>query len=215
MKPLLLVANFKSNKTVSEAKEWLVKFAEVKVPEGKQIIVCPSYVHLELFKNLIEERNLNIEVGAQDISRFPQGEHTGEVNGSQIREFARYVIVGHSERRALEDESVIEEKIRIAADYGLTPILCVQSENNKMYPGVSIVAYEPTFAIGTGTPDTPENANEVAKKIKEKMQVKVLYGGSITSDNVRNFTEGENIDGVLVGGASLSVDEFSKIVENS
>lgn len=215
MKSLLIAANFKSNKTISEVKEWLIKFAEVKVPEGKQIIVCPSYVHLELFKNLIEEKNLSIEVGSQDISRFPQGEHTGEVNGSQIKEFARYVIVGHSERRALEDESVIEEKIRIAADYGLMPILCVQSENNKMYPGVSIVAYEPTFAIGTGTPDTPENANEVAKKIKEKMHCKVLYGGSITPDNIKNFTEEENIDGVLVGGASLSADEFSKIVENS
>lgn len=215
MKALLLVANFKSNKTVSEVKEWLPRFAEIKISEEKQIIVCPSYVHLELFKNFIDEKKLKIEVGSQDISRFPQGEHTGEVNGSQIKELARYVIVGHSERRMFEDENVIEEKIKIAVDYGLTPIFCVQSENNKLYPGVSIVAYEPTFAIGTGTPDTPDNANEVAKKIKEKMQCKVLYGGSVTPDNVRNFTEEENIDGVLVGGASLSADEFSKIVENS
>ncbi len=215
MKSLLIVANFKSNKTLSEAKDWIKEISEKKFPEEKQIVVCPSFVHLNLFKNFVDENKLELKIGAQDISRFPQGEHTGEVNGSQLKELVAYVLIGHSERRAFEDESIIEEKVRIAIDYGLIPILCVQSENNKLYPGISIVAYEPTFAIGTGTPDTPEDADKIANEIKAKMPVKVLYGGSVTGENVKSFTEAQNIDGVLVGGASLSADEFSKILENS
>ncbi|HZQ30039.1 MAG TPA: triose-phosphate isomerase family protein [Patescibacteria group bacterium] len=215
MKSLLIVANFKSNKTLSEAKDWIKEISEKKFPEEKQIVVCPSFVHLNLFKNFVDENKLELKIGAQDISRFPQGEHTGEVNGSQLKELVAYVLIGHSERRAFEDESIIEEKVRIAIDYGLIPILCVQSENNKLYPGISIVAYEPTFAIGTGTPDTPEDADKIANEIKTKMPVKVLYGGSVTGENVKSFTGAQNIDGVLVGGASLSADEFSKILENS
>lgn len=213
MKPLLIVANFKSNKTLAEITEWIETFKKIAIPEGKEIVVCPSFPYLYQF--VYATGKTNFIVGAQDLSRFPQGEHTGEVNGSQIKEFARYVIVGHSERRAFEDESVIEEKVRIALDYGLIPILCLQNEAGKLYPGVSIVAYEPTSAIGTGKPDTSENADEVAKKIKDIMEVKVLYGGSVTQENVKNFTSMRNIDGVLVGGASLSADEFSKIVENA
>src|SRR5581483_2088416 len=215
MKSLLIVANFKSNKTLSEAKDWIKEISEKKFPEEKQIVVCPSFVHLNLFKNFVDENKLELKIGAQDISRFPQGEHTGEANGSQLKELVAYVLIGHSERRAFEDESIIEEKVRIAIDYGLIPILCVQSENNKLYPGISIVAYEPTFAIGTGTPDTPEDADKIANEIKTKMPVKVLYGGSVTGENVKSFTGAQNIDGVLVGGASLSADEFSKILENS
>src|SRR5260221_5252469 len=174
MKSLLIVANFKSHQTFSEAKTWLEEMEGKDVPGNKMVIVCPSVTHLSLFRSYVNEKNLPLKIGAQDVSRFPQGANTGEVNGSQIKEFADFVLIGHSERRKSgEDESIVEEKIRMSIDYGLTPILCVQGENEKIYPGISIVAYEPTFAIGTGITDDPNNANEIAKTLKEKNKIKV------------------------------------------
>ena len=218
MKPILIVANFKSNYTKAEAKKWLDEISAVKNKDlpGKKIVVCPSFTLLDCFKSYIDENKLPIELGSQDISKFTQGAYTGEVNGSQIAEFAKYVIVGHSERRTIgEDESIVEEKVKMAIDCNLTPILCVQNENQGIPAEVSIVAYEPIFAIGTGNPDTPENAEEVAKKIKEKTKVDILYGGSVTPKNISNFSAKNNINGVLVGGASLDAAEFLEIINNA
>ncbi len=125
--------------------------------------------------------------------------------------------MGHSERRSGfgEDESIVEEKVKMSIDYNLIPILCVQNENNTIPNGVSIVVYEPVFAIGTGESDDPQNAEDIAKKIKTSAKVEqVLYGGSVTSGNVKGFTQKENLSGVLVGGASLEALEFIKIIEN-
>lgn len=222
MKPLLIIANFKSNKTLSEAKEWLQEISKFKSQisnlPNKEIIVCPSFVHLPIFNSFIPEHKLPIRLGAQNISRLPGGSYTGEVNGSQIKDFADFVLIGHSERRGTfgEDESVIEEKLKMAREYNLTPILCVQNENNKIPQEVSIVAYEPVLAIGSGNPDTPENAQNLAQKIKEQTKVHhVLYGGSVTPENVKSFTEMRDIDGVLVGHESLDPLEFLKIIENA
>ncbi len=220
MKPLLIVANLKSNFTNSEAKKWLEGISSVSskisnIP-NKKIIICPSFTLLQTFKKFIDEHKLQVYLGAQNISRLPAGPYTGEVNGSQIKDFADYVIVGHSERRAFgEDESVVEEKIKMSVDYNLNPILCVQNINNKIPKEVSVVAYEPVFAIGTGNPDTPENAENISKEIKDNNKTSVLYGGSVAPDNVRKFTDKEHIDGVLVGNASLDPFEFFKVVENA
>lgn len=219
MNPILIIANFKSNKTKIEAEQWLREISEIKNQDltNKRIIVCPSFTLLDYFKSYIGENNLPIELGAQDISRFAQGAHTGEVNGIQIKEFVNYVIIGHSERRTEfnEGENILKEKIKITIDCGLNPVLCVQNGDMMINQGVSIVAYEPVFAIGSGNPDTPENANEIAKKLKINANVNVLYGGSVTSENVSSFTGKDNIDGVLVGGASLEASELLKIVENA
>lgn len=219
-KLLLIVANFKSNMTLSEAKDWIGKFQVIKNTnlENKQIILCPSFTLLDFFKSYIEERNLPLELGAQNISRLPGGSYTGEVNGSQIKDFADYVIVGHSERRGTfgEDKSVIDEKIKMSVDYSLTPILCVQNGEEEIPSEVSVVAYEPVFAIGTGNPDTPEDANSKAKKIKEKSKVQqVLYGGSVTAEDVKRFTGMEYIDGVLVGHSSLNPIDFLGVITNA
>lgn len=222
MKPLLIVANLKSHFTYSEAKNWLIEASAIKNQkpelEGKKIIVCPSFTLLEMFKEFIKEQDMPIELGAQNISRLPQGPYTGEVNGAQIKDFADFVIIGHSERRSGfgEDESIIEEKIKMAIDYGISPILCVQSQENNIPQGVTVVAYEPVFAVGTGNPDTPENAQEVAKKISEKDSVDyIAYGGSVTPENVKRFTSMENINGVLVGTDSLDAKKFIEIIKNA
>lgn len=217
MKPLLIVANLKSNKTLSEAKDWFAIISKIKNYSNKKVIVCPPFTLLQTFNEFVKEKKLPIELGAQNISRLPQGPYTGEINGAQIKDFANYVLVGHSERRAFgEDESVVEEKIKMSIDYNLTPILCVQGSDNKIPKEVSIVAYEPIFAIGKGVPDSPENAQYIALKIKETANLEyVLYGGSVTPDNVRSFTSVEDINGVLVGTDSLDADKFLKLVNNA
>ncbi|MBI3070091.1 MAG: triosephosphate isomerase [Candidatus Levybacteria bacterium] len=102
-------------------------------------------------------------------------------------------------------------------EYLLTPIFCIQNEDTFIPEGVKIVAYEPVEAIGTGNPDTPENAEKVARVIKNthKDVMYVLYGGSVTSANISGFTKMPSIDGALVGGASLDAKEFTKIIQNA
>lgn len=164
-------------------------------------------------------------VGAQDVSPFAEGAYTGEVSAQQVREFATYVIIGHSERRKDfgETEEIISRKIDQAIKNSLIPIVCIsdikQIGNLKFEIGNSsslVVAYEPLSAIGSGEADDPKNADEMARKIKEiTPDVFVLYGGSVSAENVHDFTQMPHIDGVLVGGASLDPQEFSKIITNA
>lgn len=233
MKKLFIVANWKSNKTKSEALQWFQELStlnsQLLTLIGKEIIVCPPFTLLATFNETITKLQLPLKLGAQDISPFNEGPYTGEVNGRQIKEFADYVLVGHSERRRYfgEDEKMINKKLEMATKNGLTPILCISSIEqilNSQFPaspaGGSIlnlvVAYEPVFAIGTGNPDTPKNADNIARVIKEKNDVaSVLYGGSVTAENVKSFTTMPSIDGVLVGTASLDSHEFLQIITNS
>jgi triosephosphate isomerase len=127
------------------------------------------------------------------------------------------VLIGHSERRQNfnESEDMLTKKITMALKYGLNPIFLFQNREDVILQGVQIVAYEPVAAIGTGNPDTSENADAVAAVIKSKNSVQVLYGGSVTSENVKSFTAKTNLDGVVVGGASLEAEEFLKIIQNA
>lgn len=223
MKKLFIIANWKSNETTPESNSWIQEFSNVKLPISheaeKEVIICPPFTLLAGLKNLIVDKDLGLKLGAQDISPFAQGAHTGEINAQEVKEFADYVIIGHSERRLElgEDDSVISEKVKRALEAELTPIFCVQGIDTPVPDGVSVVAYEPVSAIGTGKADTPEDAERVAKTIKEKYSYvqHVLYGGSVRGGNVAGFTQGQFIDGVLVGGASLDADKFIQIVKNS
>lgn len=213
MKHLVIVANWKANKICSELREWVQQISN----SNREIIICPSFTLLHELHLIIKELNLPINLGAQDISSFDEGAYTGEVNGKQIKEFADYVIIGHSERRQnlKETDEMLVKKVQMAQKYLLTPIFCIQNKDTFIPEGVKIAAYEPVGAIGTGKPDTPENAEEVAKAVKEKGAQFVLYGGSVTSVNVSGFTKMPSIDGVLVGGASLEALEFAKIIQNA
>jgi triosephosphate isomerase (TIM) len=223
MKKLFIVANWKSYKTTAEANEWLLQVeSNIKNQESslknKKVIVCPPYTLLPGLKNFLAEHVVSIQLGAQDISPFEEGSYTGEVNAKQLKEFAAYTIIGHSERRDnfKEDDALLAKKVSMATKYNLEPIYCVQGIETTIPDGVKIVAYEPVFAIGTGTPDTPENAEQVIKAIKAKHHVPfVLYGGSVNDKNVHTFTSMPSIDGVLVGGASLDAEKFVGIIKNS
>lgn len=221
MKKLFIVANWKSNKTESEAKDWLERFKiydlGIKNNE-KEIVICPPFTLLPILKSYLLHHKSNIKLGAQDVSPYPLGAYTGAVAAAQLAEFVTHVIIGHSERRKYfrEEDQVLANKVDMAKDAALTPIFCVQDETTDVPKGVKIVAYEPVSAIGTGNPDTPENANAVAETLKERNKIEhVLYGGSVTKDNVALFTQMSHIDGVLVGGASLDPEHFSQIVANA
>lgn len=222
MKKLYLVANWKSHMHIADAVKWLDQIAGEKnkiIDEQKTIIVCPPFTILQALKYKIDTFGSLIGVGAQDVSPFEEGAHTGEIAASQLKEFCSYVLIGHSERRKEfgESDSQIAQKAKQVLAISLMPILCVQDENTPIPTGVIMVAYEPIFAIGTGKPDSSENASEVCKKIREKNPsvTTVLYGGSITPENVSSFTEKESIDGVLVGSGSLDATYFIQIIQNS
>ena len=217
MKNLFIVGNWKENKTESEAINFLMDFAKSYSPRPDvKTIICPTYLSVSAASKFVKENNLDIDLGVQEVSEFEGGAYTGEVSASQAAEFVKYSIIGHSERRKNfnETDQDIEKKVKAAADHGIIPIVCVINDTVPVPVGVRIVAYEPVEAIGTGHPDTPENAEEVAKKIKEKNPdvTDILYGGSVTSENVRSFTEKPDISGVLVGGASLDPAKFLEII---
>ncbi len=229
MKKLFIIANWKSNKTIKETEKWLHDFSEGFNKEkislvGKKIIIAPPFTSLEHAHYCSGNLKLPLEFAAQDISPFKEGPYTGEVSARQIKELVDYVIVGHSERRAnfYENNEMINKKLSVSRQSELTPILCVsnlkQIHDSKfmIHNSNSIVAYEPLFAIGSGKPDTPENAENMSRKIKGILSgIPVLYGGSVSPENVRRFNQMFSIDGVLVGGASLDPRKFLEIVKNA
>ena len=201
----LIIANWKSNpETLAQAKKL---FNAVKKTNA---VICPPFSYLSIFKYNF--------LCAQDCLSPKRLKNLG----------VKYVIIGHSERRALgETEEIIEKKLRAALKAGLIPILCVgekKGENakkvinkqlKKNLKGV-IIAYEPVWAISTsgGGFCSPEKANQIRKFIKQKFNNKILYGGSVDSKDVKSYLN-VGFDGVLVGGASLDAEEFKKIVKNA
>ncbi|HYM65154.1 MAG TPA: triose-phosphate isomerase family protein [Candidatus Sulfotelmatobacter sp.] len=222
MKKVFIVANIKSYETENEAKKWLDVFKNVKNLNDdlsqKEIIICPPFTLLELFKEYLQKNGIRVFLGAQDLSQFDQGAYTGEINARQIRDFAKYVLIGHSERRKNfnETKNVLLNKVKLALAYGIKPIYIIQNDTEEIPEGVEIIAYEPVFAIGSGKPDNPENAEKVASSVKSKNNgYNILYGGSVNSTNVQSFTKKSYINGVLVGGASLDPEEFINIIKNA
>lgn len=221
MKKLLIVANWKSNKTTQQAKEWLMAFKSIQIPDNKEVIICPPFTLLSDMTKFIKENSLPLHLGAQNVSSFDEGAHTGEINAIQIKEFAQFVLIGHSERRLnnKEDEKDLEKKVNQAKNAGIAALYCVSDKNTFIPHEVTTVAYEPTSAISTsgiGIPDTPQNANTVAFEIKKQSGIqKVLYGGSVTEESVNSFTSQLEIDGVLVGGASLDAQKFLQVINHA
>jgi len=213
--------------------------------EKVEVAVFPPFTDLRSVQTLIDADKLLLVLGAQDLSRYESGAYTGEISGQFLKKLdVRYVLVGHSERRTLhnEDEDIIQAKVAAAFQSDLVPVICVgetleqlEEQGAAAVPisqlqkaldghkqlGEFVVAYEPVWAIGTGKVATPEQAAEVAKKLRVAIAeiasedvaaaTRILYGGSVKSANVAGFLASEEVDGVLVGGASLDVGEFTGI----
>lgn len=220
-----VIANWKSNKTIAEALDWISQ-AGPQIPkdpstssgQALKVVVCPAFDALSEVKKAILVGNFPISVGAQDLSHFGSGAYTGEEPAQTLNQLIDLVILGHSERRLNfnETDEIITQKTKQALENNITPLVCVQNESTPIPKECKLVAYEPVFAIGTGNPDTPENASTTAESLKQKhgQDLQVLYGGSVNTENVKSFITQKNLSGVLVGNASLDAEEFIKICKN-
>ncbi len=248
MRRPIIAGNWKMNKTVSEAVDFVLQLkALVADVRDIDIVVAPTFTALQAVSRELE--GSNIELAAQDVFWELSGAYTGEISPSMLRDVGcRYVIVGHSERRQYfgeKDESV-QKKIKASLAMGLNPIMCVgealeEREAGKTFDVVKTqvkqglegfsqqemekitIAYEPIWAIGTGKTATPQQAEEVHAFIRKQMGqithrqvsegMRIQYGGSVNPDNISDLMVQPNIDGALVGGASLRADSFSSIVK--
>lgn len=222
----LIVGNWKLNPMT--APEAVALASKIQVISRYEVVLCPPTAFISLVKYP--------RLGAQDCSPQIKGAYTGQVSPAELASLGvKYCIVGHSERRAMgEDNSEVCQKIQALLDFKITPILCVgfgttveQDELEVMDvlkgqltesigpndPQKIVVAYEPVWAIGSKHAATPEHAGQVGLYIKTKHKIqRVLYGGSVNSTNAASFLQQDNIDGLLIGGASLLPDDFNKII---
>lgn len=224
MKPLI-VANWKMNPPALKGAKLLFDSIGrgIKNIKNAEVVICPPFPFISGLKSDI----LNLKLGGQDCFWEDKGAFTGEVSAFMLKSLGcHYVIVGHSERRKYfnETDRTVNKKIKAALENGLKPILCVENvlQVKKGLKGVLrkefknlIIAYEPVFAIGTGKPCSPEKAERMRREIKSVINVPVLYGGSVNSQNAGDYVKEAKFQGLLVGGASLNPQEFAKIVRNA
>lgn len=217
-KTIWVVANWKSNKTISEALEWVAQVGpSLPKKENLKIVVCPSFSAISEVKKAVAVGNFSLIVGSQDLSPFAVGAYTGEESAELLKQLVSIAILGHSERRKnfKEDDEMVALKVKQSKANNIIPLVCVQGPDTPVPNECKLVAYEPIFAIGTGNPDTPENANQVALSLQKKygQDLQVLYGGSVSVQNIKSFLSQSALSGVLIGKASLDAQEFIKICQ--
>ena len=228
MKNIWIIANWKSNKTIVEALDWVTKVGpNIPKRDDLKVVVCPVFSVLSEVKKAIIAGNYPLIVGSQNLSPFGNGAYTGEESAYLLKDLIGLSILGHSERRKnfAETDEIVIKKVEQSMQNGIIPLVCVQGEDVSVPIDCQMIAYEPIWAISTGltnTPgvgraDTPEDANKVAGLLKQKYgsKLEVIYGGSVNSQNVTGFVSQININGVLVGNASLDVEEFIKICNSN
>ncbi len=244
----MVAGNWKMNKTLFEARDLIrAILPEVEGVDGVDIVVCPPFVSLGVTKR--ETEGSLIMIGAQNMHWEASGAYTGEIAAGMLVDLCQYVIIGHSERRAMfgETDATVNKKVHAALKAGLKPIMCVGETLSENQAGQTaavvegmvrgglvdvtpeqaqniIIAYEPVWAIGTGLAATPEGANSVHKDVIRPVlrelfgaevgdAMRILYGGSVTAANAAELFSKSDIDGGLVGGASLKPDSFAAIVK--
>jgi triosephosphate isomerase len=226
---VLIAGNWKMYKGPEEAAGFCRRLRERARPSDVDIVVCPPYASLATAVQVLA--GTDVAVAAQNVHWEPEGAFTGEVSPPMLRELGVYgAIVGHSERRQYfgdSDESVAK-RARTALDAGLSVIACVGETEAEREAGETedvlrrqvsvlerdenlVIAYEPVWAIGTGKTATPELAQEAHAFVKSVLDVPVLYGGSVKPDNAAELLAQPDVDGALIGGASLEVDSFLAI----
>lgn len=227
VKPLI-VANWKANKTVTEALDWLRQLenrVKIKKPDFKKVkvVVCPPFTALEPMRSEIKDWGLEVSLGAQNVSPFGDGPYTGEISARMLAGLVDYVLIGHSEREKNFSENIRTAglKIKMAQSAGITPILCVGDlqEIPKETGGNPYLLYEPPKAIsrqGVFRPESPENVQKVIAQWKPKLGKidQFLYGGSVNSTNITQFLTQPDIDGVVVGHASLDLNSFWELISH-
>ena len=243
----LIAGNWKMNTTLTEAQalvhQMLGAFGRINRVE---VVLCPPFVSLPTLKDMLS--GSTVQLGAQNMYWEDKGAFTGEVSPSMLAPLCQYVILGHSERRHIfqESDELIACKVRAALRVRLKPILClgetlgeneagqthavIERQLKSAFVGVgeassTVIAYEPVWAIGTGRAASGSQANDTSGFIRTLLKrlfgearaesIRILYGGSVTPTNIAEFISQSEIDGVLVGGASLKALDFISIVDQA
>lgn len=249
MRRPLVAGNWKMHGTCASIKQLLNELAEQDLPASVDVAVFPGLIHLQAA--VAQASQGSIVVGSQDCAvQLEEGAMTGETSALQLKDIGcSMVLVGHSERRQLQEEtdSVICRKFIAAQAAGLTPVLCVGETLAEREAGLAVatvqkqvdavlvelgadvllnavIAYEPVWAIGTGETASPEQAQEMHAYIRKTVgrefgeevaeSVSILYGGSVKPGNAREIFAKEDVDGGLIGGASLKAEDFMAIVQS-
>ena len=249
MRNRIVAGNWKMNKTFSDAEELIVDIAdgiEDLGLDGKNVVICPPSVYLELATDIAEETGISI--GAQNIYPADSGAFTGEISPMMLKELqVKYCIIGHSERRQYfsESDDFLRLKVDALLKHEIIPIFCcgeilAQRQEEKHFDIVKnqlesalfhlpeidfrklVIAYEPVWAIGTGVTATPEQAQEMHAFIRGVIahrfgqgvadDTTILYGGSCNAKNAADLFSKPDVDGGLIGGASLVASDFLQIV---
>lgn len=226
----IIVANWKENKTVGEALEWLKVFGQswAQGEDLSRVILCPSFPLLYPLREEIKRSHLSLKLGAQDVSRYEGGAYTGEVSVRQLAGLVDYVLVGHSERQKYFGETLEEvtAKINLCGRYQLSPLIFLRHLDDlqalkQNVPALleTILVYEPPTAVssaGVYRAQEPAKAVSVVTSFKtEGVTAPVLYGGSVNEENIEGFLSRSEIDGVVVGQASLQPDVFAQLIGKS
>ena len=243
----VIAGNWKMNKTPSETKEFMATFKNI-LPKGRwcDVALCVPAVCIPTAVRAMRETRVGI--GAENVNANASGAYTGEISADMLTDAGcKYVIIGHSERRAMgETDTDVNAKVLTALNAGLIPIMCCGESLEQREAGITsehiamqiklglrgvpedkirkvVIAYEPIWAIGTGKTATPEQAQEVCEEIravvrklyssKNARAISVLYGGSMNEKNAYELLSQPDIDGGLIGGASLVPEKFVKIIE--
>ncbi len=249
MRKKIIAANWKMQMTQSESEAFVTTFLrEIGDLNEVEIVIIPPFTAIPKVAELLT-RCQNVKVGAQNMHWERGGAFTGEISPALLRElFVRYVVLGHSERRALfgETDEIVNRKVRAAHEAVIRPIVCVGETLKQREKGdvekilskqlrgsladleakelqESVIAYEPVWAIGTGKTATAEQAQEAHAFIRKTLRelsdkataekIRIQYGGSVKPDNARTLMSQRDIDGALVGGASLDPRSFAQIVQ--
>jgi triosephosphate isomerase (TIM) len=215
-----IIANWKANKNLQQTRDWLDLFLKNNFGNTQsKIILCPPLPFLYLFKEKINGLP-NLYLGAQNISIYEQGTYTGETTALNLAGLADFVILGHSERLKYfqETKEQIQQKINLAKKYQLKTIYCF-SQNNPMIAETDLACYEPPEAIsdgsGVGNNVSLENLINFKKSLLLKPDQFFIYGGSVNESNAGIYLKSPEIDGVLVGGASLDPSRFFEIIRQA
>jgi triosephosphate isomerase len=252
MRKTIIAGNWKMYKTISEAIELsngLTRELFELDYNNIEVVLCPPFTCLSEVSEVLAESE--IQLGAQDVYWQDEGAFTGEVSPKMLKDAgAKFVIIGHSERRQFfgETNETVNKKIKAALKNGLTPIVCVgetlqerekeltfkvltEQVNNSLKDFTQeealklVIAYEPVWAIGTGKTATPLQAQEVHKYIRDLLKkmynedtaqsIRIQYGGSVKPENITELMQQPDVDGGLVGGASLVVATFAALVKKA
>jgi triosephosphate isomerase len=237
----LIAGNWKMHKTLAETRTLVRALREHRLPAGVDVVIAPPFTALALAHEELE--GTSIGLAAQTMHEANHGAFTGEISPVMLVEIGvRWVILGHSERRAYDNETDdgVSRKVRSALAHGITPIVAVGETKEEHERGSThakvvaqtraafaavapddvarcVVAYEPIWAIGTGLVDHPENANAVIGEIRRCVpglgEARILYGGSMKGENAAALMDQPEIDGGLIGGASLQAESFLAVIE--